>query len=616
MVKTLNKIQELDADQQKRSNIVVAASGLVMANKERQDPMLAQVRLRNGDMVYVKDLPVINNKDRQPNGDYQVALVVDHTGKAEDQVGAAWLFVENGILKALVVWSTNRKANDLKPLADDGFLQFSTEGWVDSIDDSGKYGDFWIDTLSPVTSGNDPATQVMNKVLIANAFNAEAEGEIMTKKENEITPEERQSIIDEVKAEIMAEIQDETVAENEVENDVETEEETTPEEEVEEIEEEKVEKEVTKNKISTTPKTPVANQAAKQPIVRVTNEAAQDAAVAEFDRVLNQAFRDGSGRGGVAAGMKAYKDRVQNAGITGSAILPDKIVSTFFKAWMDNEGSYSAFKFMNSRAGSVYAASSTDTALGHAKGEAKAEQTVDLVRRDLKAVGLYKKLIIDKQDLFDDESGNLVKFRAQELAARIQNQILVAALLGGSQEGSVGGTGGGGGRGLFGIVPDSAAGSGFGPKVATAIAGTSNEDAYSAVVKTIGSIAITAGGNVTSAGLTSTGITLFVPYAAGGASWITKLLLTKDLSGNYMFNGGNLEQMLRVKQIVEVPELAASNKIIAVADAAYQLYGENKPEMYPFFDTETNKDVLLAEQYIAGSLAGYKQAAVYTPFSS
>lgn len=614
MVKTLNKIQELDADQQKRSNIVVAASGLVMANKERQDPMLAQVRLRNGDMVYVKDLPVINNKDRQPNGDYQVALVVDHTGKAEDQVGAAWLFVENGILKALVVWSTNRKANDLKPLADDGFLQFSTEGWVDSIDDSGKYGDFWIDTLSPVTSGNDPATQVMNKVLIANAFNAEAEGEIMTKKENEITPEERQSIIDEVKAEIMAEIQDETVAENEVENDVETEEETTPEEEVEEIEEEKVEKEVTKNKISTTPKTPVANQAAKQPIVRVTNDMSSEGALIAFDDALKQAFRDGSyGPGAVRNAMNVYK---QNAGITGDDIIPDKIVQTFFKAWMDNEGSYSAFRFMNAKAGAVYAMSSTDTAQGHAPGDTKSEQTVDVVRRDLKALALYKKLIIDKQDLFDDESGQLSKFRAQELASRIQNQILVAALLGSTQEGSVGSTEGGGVRGLWGIVPDALAGSGFGSKVATNVTGTVNEDAYSAVVKTIGSIAITAGGNITSAGITSTGITLFVPYATGGASWITKLLLTKDLSGNYMFNGGNLEQMLRIKQFVEVPELAASNRIIAVADGAYQLYGENKPEMYPFFDTTNNKDTLLAEQYIAGSLAGYKQAAVYTPFSS
>ena len=226
-------------------------------------------------------------------------------------------------------------------------------------------------------------------------------------------------------------------------------------------------------------------------------------------------------------------------------------------------------------------------------------------------------MIIDKQDLFDDQSGQLSKFRAQELASRIQNQILVAALIGGTQEGSVGSTEGAGVRGLFGIIPDSAAAGGtFGDRVATGITGVLNEDAYAAVVKTIGSIAITAGGNITSAGLTSTGITLFVPYAVGGASWITKLLLTKDLSGNYMFNGGNLEQMLRIKQFVEVPELAASNKLIAVADGAYQLYGENKPEMYPFFDTTNNKDTLLGEQFVAGSLAGYKQAAVYTPTTS
>lgn len=621
MVKTLNKIQKLTPEQQQRSNIVDAASGRVMADGLSQDPMLVQVRLRNGEMVYAKDLPKISNEksERQPNGDYQVALVLDHTGKAEDQVGAAWLFVDNGILKALVVWTTNEKALNLKPVADDGFLQFSTEGWVSEIDDNGKYGDFWIDTLSPVTSGNDPGTQVLNqqdgRILIKNSirFTNERETE-MVKKENEITPEERQSIIDEVKAEIMAEIQDETVAENEVENDVETEEETTPEEEVEEIEEEKVEKEVTKNKISTTPKTPVANQAAKQPIVRVTNDMSSEGALIAFDDALKQAFRDGSyGPGAVRNAMNVYK---QNAGITGSDIIPDKIVQTFFKAWMDNEGSYSAFRFMNAKAGAVYAMSSTDTAQGHAPGDTKSEQTVDVVRRDLKALALYKKLIIDKQDLFDDESGQLSKFRAQELASRIQNQILVAALLGSTQEGSVGSTEGGGVRGLWGIVPDALAGSGFGSKVATNVTGTVNEDAYSAVVKTIGSIAITAGGNITSAGITSTGITLFVPYATGGASWITQLLLTKDLSGNYMFNGGNLEQMLRIKQFVEVPELAASNRIIAVADGAYQLYGENKPEMYPFFDTTNNKDTLLAEQYIAGSLAGYKQAAVYTPFSS
>lgn len=48
--------------------------------------MLVQVRLRNGEMVYAKDLPKISNEksERQPNGDYQVALVLDRSYLGRD----------------------------------------------------------------------------------------------------------------------------------------------------------------------------------------------------------------------------------------------------------------------------------------------------------------------------------------------------------------------------------------------------------------------------------------------------------------------------------------------------------------------------------------------------
>lgn len=611
MVKILNKIQKLTPEQQQRSNIVDAASGRVMADGLSQDPMLVQVRLRNGEMVYAKDLPKISNEksERQPNGDYQVALVLDHTGKAEDQVGAAWLFVDNGILKALVVWTTNEKALNLKPVADDGFLQFSTEGWVSEIDDNGKYGDFWIDTLSPVTSGNDPGTQVLNqqdgRILIKNSirFTNERETE-MVKKENEITPEERQSIIDEVVATVEADMANTTV-----ENDVEETQEEAP---TATVEEEKKEEEVA-NKISTTPKAPVANQTPRQNLVVVKNDMSGDKAMDAFVMAMRNAAKDRTDKAGVVRAMNEYK--AANA-ITGSAILPDQIASTFFKGWLDNENNNWA-RFMNSRAGSVYAATTSDTALGHLKGEDKDEQTVAITRRDLKAVALYKKLVIDRQDLFDDESGNLVKFRAEELASRIANQLLVAALIGGTEEGSVGGTGGGGTRGLFGIIPDAAAGSGYGSIVASEVAGTDGESAYAGAVRTIGAVARTASGNVTSSGRISSGITLFVPYSSDGNSWVTNFLLTTNENGGYLFpSGTDLEAILRVDNIIEVPELETSGSIIAVADGAYQLYGENSPEMYPFFDTTDNTDKLLAEQFVAGSLAGYKQAAVYVPYSA
>jgi len=610
MVKILNKIQKLTPEQQQRSNIVDAASGRVMADGLSQDPMLVQVRLRNGEMVYAKDLPKISNEksERQPNGDYQVALVLDHTGKAEDQVGAAWLFVDNGILKALVVWTTNEKALNLKPVADDGFLQFSTEGWVSEIDDNGKYGNFWIDTLSPVTSGNDPGTQVLNqqdgRILIKNSirFTNERETE-MVKKENEITPEERQSIIDEVVATVEADMANTTV-----ENDVEETQEEAPTLVVEDKKEEEV-----ANKISTTPKAPVANQTPRQNLVVVKNDMSGDKAMDAFVMAMRNAAKDRTDKAGVVRAMNEYK--AANA-ITGAAILPDQISSTFFKGWLDNENNNWA-RFMNSRAGSVYAATTSDTALGHLKGEDKDEQTVAITRRDLKAVALYKKLVIDRQDLFDDESGNLVKFRAEELASRIANQLLVAALIGGTEEGSVGGTGGGGTRGLFGIIPDAAAGSGYGSIVASEVAGTDGESAYAGAVRTIGAVARTASGNVTSSGRISSGITLFVPYSSDGNSWVTNFLLTTNENGGYLFpSGTDLEAILRVDNIIEVPELETSGSIIAVADGAYQLYGENSPEMYPFFDTTDNTDKLLAEQFVAGSLAGYKQAAVYVPYSA
>jgi hypothetical protein len=432
------------------------------------------------------------------------------------------------------------------------------------------------------------------------------------KKENEITPEEMQSIIDQVKAEVMSEL-DAPI--NDVENDVDE----TPEHDSAEPAGEIVEKEeetVTTNKVSTTPKATVANTTPRQPIITVKNDMSGDGALKAFSNAIAEAARDHSGAAGVRALMNVYK--AQNK-ITGDAIVPEKIAATFFKAWLDNE-SLAFARFMNSKAGAVYSFGTTDTAQGHAKTDpstAKTSQTLTTKRRDLKALALYKKLDIDQQDLFDDESGELLKFRAQELSARINNQILVAALLGGTQEGSVGSTEGAGTRGLFGILTDSQAASNtFGDSVASDVTGTSGEDAYSAVVRTIGSIVVTAGGNVTSAGRTSSGITLFVPWAAGGASWITQLLLTTNEQGQYLFPAGsNLEALLRINRIIEVPELAASNQLIAVADGAYQLYGENNPSMYPFFDTSKNVDVLLAEQFIAGSLAGYKQAAVYTPYA-
>lgn len=161
MEKIENFAQSLTKEQQSRSFMTVVASNFTMADGFKQNPSQAMVRLRNGEMVYIKDLPPISKDDPQPNGDYAIPMVNDHTGMVESQSGAMWLWVADNLLNALVVFSDNEAAKNLIPLARDGFLQFSTEGYLEDVSEDGEYGDFWITAVSPVTVGNDPSTQVI-----------------------------------------------------------------------------------------------------------------------------------------------------------------------------------------------------------------------------------------------------------------------------------------------------------------------------------------------------------------------------------------------------------------------------------------------------------------------
>jgi hypothetical protein len=158
---TKNLAQTLTEEQQKRSFFTVVASNFTMADGTKQNPHKAMVRLRNGEMVYVKDLPGFDTDNPQPNGDYIIPLNNNHSDAVESQAGAMWLAVEDNYLKALIVFSNNDAAKNLIPLARDGFLQFSTEGYLEDMSDSGEYGDFWITAVAPVMVGNDPSTQII-----------------------------------------------------------------------------------------------------------------------------------------------------------------------------------------------------------------------------------------------------------------------------------------------------------------------------------------------------------------------------------------------------------------------------------------------------------------------
>lgn len=159
-MRTLNQIQTLTPEQQSHCYFAIVETDQVQADGTRQNAKQAMVRLRNGSMAYVRDLPQINPDDPQPNGDYQVVVNNDHDSSVASQSGIGWLYIgDDGYLHMMYCLSSNQAAQDVEPLAKDNMLSFSTEGDLYGMADDGKYGDFWITCVAPVQVGNDPGTQ-------------------------------------------------------------------------------------------------------------------------------------------------------------------------------------------------------------------------------------------------------------------------------------------------------------------------------------------------------------------------------------------------------------------------------------------------------------------------
>lgn len=165
-MRTLNQIQTLTPEQQSHCYFAIVETDQVQADGTRQNAKQAMVRLRNGSMAYVRDLPQINPDDPQPNGDYQIVVNNDHDSSVASQSGIGWLYIGNdGYLHMMYCLSSNKAAQDVEPLARDNMLSFSTEGDLYGMADDGKYGDFWITCVAPVQVGNDPGTQTAQNAM-------------------------------------------------------------------------------------------------------------------------------------------------------------------------------------------------------------------------------------------------------------------------------------------------------------------------------------------------------------------------------------------------------------------------------------------------------------------
>ena len=312
------------------------------------------------------------------------------------------------------------------------------------------------------------------------------------------------------------------------------------------------------------------------------------AALADFKNIVLK-----NHRGSNEQIMREWSAHIKSKGVTGDAIMPAQIENIFFKAWVDNPGILATFRTISVKNAAVYAMSTSDTAKGHKKGESKSGQTLTAVRRDLKGLGIYKKLPIDLQDLYDDETGELLAFRVEELAARVANAIAIGALIGqgSGNDATLQGT-----RGLYPMLTDIKNTSGFSSKVATKVEGKEGEGNYELAIRALGAVK-----DEKQAGkilVVSTG-------------FITEIKLAKGSDGHLMFPAGSdIASLLGAKQIFEIDELADKDvKAIAYANQSYVLVGEPTATVRTDFDIDKNQDIMLTERYVGGSAQGYKTVA-------
>ena len=331
---------------------------------------------------------------------------------------------------------------------------------------------------------------------------------------------------------------------------------------------------------------------------------ASKGAMADFARTI------AANRGNKVAIKSAWESNLKAKGLAGTFELPTALETIFFHAWEDVEADVlGTFRRSARRAGvanAFYGANPEDIrAKGHKKGETKAEQTLTATKRDLKGKIIYKKLGIDLIDLLEDESGEVLRFRTEELTDRLRTEVFVGAVLGdGRSEATPDYRVFDGSRGLWSMAADIA-GSGvansYASMVATQLNGSADDDLYAKIIKTLA--------QVKPVGLTRG--QAYRKVLVLERNDLAALHLITNTAGAYLFAPGtDFEQVFGAK-IIELDGVkAAGYDVIAYANQGYTLLGTDDM-VRTDFDITTNTDYMLVERLVAGSAEGNKVLAGY-----
>lgn len=578
---TTVKTKDVDGE---RRIVFVASSSSVDRDYEKVDVPTLRLPLKSGGEIQVSQI------GSEGVEGVDIPLMLNHSGDVRDVIGSvrkAWF--ENGELIFEAGISSRGIAQEILTLIDEGHLSNAFSITMIDFDydyDTETIRNAEVIEVSVVYRGsNKDARLLAVKSLLGDermdeAEKVEAEAPVETPEtveepveqvEESVSEAEATSEKDEAEAEAPVE---ETATEQEEEKPVEP----TVSEEPTNKEQETMEKEIAQDTV-------VAKATPVQAVKSEGNYLASKKALADFKNIVLKHHR-----GSNAQIMKAWMDNLSSKAISGDAILPTRIEQIFFKTWTDKAEILNTFRTLGVRAGAIYAmkATSNGTAQAHEKGATKVNQEIEAVRRDLKGLGIYKKLPIDLQDLFDDETGELLAFRVEELAGRVAHAIVVGAIVGGYADNN--------GRGLFSMKGDldGAAASpadNFGSAVATVIANSNTDSDIAKAIKTCGAVK-------------GDRRILIVP-----AGWMTTARIAL-IGMNYPV--ADLAEFVGADEIHELDELANSGyDMIAYSRESYVLAGEANATVRTDFDLGKNQDVMLVERYVAGSITGYKNLAGY-----
>lgn len=589
---------------EERTITFVASSAEQDRHYEKVDTASLRLPLKGGGEIIAGDIKAdgVDNVD--------IPLMLNHSFDVKDVIGSVRkAFFKDGELIFEAGISKREEAQEILQLIEEGHLDnaFSiTMADYDYNQDSGEISNAEIIEVSVVFRGANKEARLLAVKSVEGielvernedgSFKAIVDGKEVTLKADEATEAEVEEATEE-----QAEEEEKSEPEAEAENATETEGESVAEEE-EKSEESEAETTEESTKEESEMDKEIAKEAIATPAVAVKATSENYLASKDYLNVFKKAIIDTKGQnaGATKAVLKAH---LASKGITGDAILPTEIASIFFKTWEDKGSILSTFRNINAPAAALYAFGGEGEGIrakGHKKGDQKAVQTVTSTRRDLKQKLVYKRQDYDLQDILDDTTGELLRFRVEELGARVANEIALGAILGdgrtqpesGADYRVFDGT-----RGLWSMAADIAGNSAYQNAVANAVTYSATDNIFDKIKKTTAQVRAINGGRK-------------VVVVAPGK--LSELEISKTESGVYLIAPGTSASTLFPNTVIfEMDEMVGADyDVIAYADQGYALFSTNEM-VRTAFDLDYNTDAMLVERSVAGSLYGNRVAAGY-----